>query len=207
MPIALSSCSIRGKVEPLERSLRPPLIRTDQATPRDVDNRDYMLAFQLQREIDDESASIETAAREQRQYDMENRRLATEWEVLAKAIPPPFRCGVCLDEYSEDYVARVPQCQHPFCRDCLRQYVRTKVSEHNCPIFCPTCVAEQETSESEPVCEFSYKINLPLSIYVSPATTAINEDLIHQLGLTQQEYRIFEELQILPYSVHLHCRR
>jgi hypothetical protein len=36
---------------------------------------------------------------------------------------------------------------------------------------------------------------------------AVTEDIIRQLGFTEEEYRLFHELQISAHSVLLHCRR
>ena len=130
--------------------------RTIQEPPPDVDNRDHMFALQLQWDINNEFASVERATREQQKYEMEDRRLAIEREALAVAYPKPFQCGICLDDHPEDSVARIGQCRHPFCRDCLREYVRSKLSEHIYPIFCPICAVEQGVSQ--PSCASSIAI-------------------------------------------------
>jgi len=159
--------------------------RTTQKPVPDVENRDHMLALQLQWDIDNERASVERATREQQEYEMENRRLAIEREALALNYPKPFQCGICLEDHPEDSVARIGQCRHPFCRNCLREYIRSKLSEHIYPIFCPVCVAEQGV----------------------PQPSSVNEGIIRQLGFTEEEYRIFDELQISAYSILLHCRK
>jgi Ring finger domain len=162
-----------------------------------------MLALQLQWDLDNETARIESVAWEQHKYEIEDRRLADEREALAVAFPKPFKCGICLDDHPEDSVARVAQCEHPFCRTCLRDYVRSKLKEHIFPIFCPICVAEQGTS---PTCAFSFAIRHVTCVLIS-LTAAVNEDVVRQLGFTEEEYSIFDELQISAYSILLHCRR
>jgi len=132
---------------------------------RDGDDRDYLLALQLQWDINkEERASVERAAREQQQYDMEDRQLVSEREALAAALPDIFECGICLDEHPEDSVARIVHCRHQFCRTCLREYIRNKLSEHIYPIFCPSCVAEQGTSE--PTCAFYLLSNTHAHLYL-----------------------------------------
>ena len=144
------------------KTSRPKPSPSGQETSRDADNRDHMFALQLQLDINNEGASMERAAIEQQRYQMEDRRLAAERKTLAAVFPMPFQCGICLDDHPMDSVARITQCEHPFCRTCLRDYVRSKLSEHIYPIFCPICVAEQGTSE--PACAFSFVIMYDASV-------------------------------------------
>jgi hypothetical protein len=125
-----------------------------------------MLALQLQWDINNEMASVERAAREQQKYEMEDRRLAVEREALTVAFPKPFQCVICLDDHPEDSVARIGQCKHPFCRTCLREYIRSKLSEHVYPMFCPICVAEQGISQ--PSRASSFVISYAVGIMTSP---------------------------------------
>lgn len=37
--------------------------------------------------------------------------------------------------------------------------------------------------------------------------TAVDYSVVTQIGITEEEYRIFEELQISAYSVLIHCRK
>lgn len=115
--------------------------------------------------------------------ELENQ-LATEKEIHVAA-HPTFECGICLDEHPEDSVARIPQCQHSFCRDCLRGYIQSKLEEHRFPIFCPMCIAGRD----------------------NPEPGSVNETLLRDLGVTEKEYNIFEELQMAVCSIVLHCRK
>ena len=78
----------------------------------------------------------------QKKFDDEDSRLRNERAALATIQPLMFTCAVCTDEYPEDHVARVPDCSHRFCRDCLRTYAVSKLKEHRFPIICPSCVAD-----------------------------------------------------------------
>jgi Ring finger domain len=86
------------------------------------------------------------ALQTQIEFEEEDRRLRAEHaELVAHSIQTIFKCSVCLDEHPEDYVARVDTCQHTFCRDCLRNFIISKLDEHRYPIFCPICTAEKTT--------------------------------------------------------------
>lgn len=92
-----------------------------------------------------------------------------EWERAAESIDlqlivtrPSFECGICLEKFSEDAVARVDVCDHAFCRDCLRNYIISKANDHRYPIPCPICMTE---SSKEPCGEISCCQSFIFSIY------------------------------------------
>ena len=83
----------------------------------------------------------------QQKFDDEDSRLRSEREALASVQLSIFTCAVCTDEFSEEYVARVPGCGHGFCRECLRTYAASKLEEHRFPVLCPSCVADNTGKE------------------------------------------------------------
>ncbi|KAF4593021.1 hypothetical protein EYR38_008728 [Pleurotus pulmonarius] len=98
---------------------------------------------------------------------------------------PTFSCSICLDDHPEDDVALIPSCEHSFCRDCLRSYITSKISEHRYPVFCPVCTT--------------------LSDQQSPGV--IDEEVIESIWIPDKEYLIFEEMQLSSLSILLHCRQ
>lgn len=97
--------------------------------------------------LDPERESAEAAARMQREFDEEDRRLRAQMEELANSAQRLFRCSVCLDEQPEDYIARLDPCGHSFCRDCIRNHVASKIAESRHPIFCPLCMTQSEVGD------------------------------------------------------------
>jgi len=94
---------------------------------------------------DDLWAQTAYVARElQNEFDSEDRRLRQEQAELARYIQATFQCSICMDELPEDYVAKVDGCVHTMCRECLREYVSSKIQEHRYPIFCPMCTIATE---------------------------------------------------------------
>ncbi|KAJ7716158.1 hypothetical protein B0H16DRAFT_461711 [Mycena metata] len=89
-------------------------------------------------------------------------RLTAERAALQKDVQPIFECGVCFDKYPEDYVSRVADCSHEFCRDCMKGYVISKLKDKLYPIFCPMCVTDN--ARAEPGSEL-------IPFYPSPLTT------------------------------------
>jgi len=104
---------------------------------------------------------------------------------LANAAPAMFCCGICLEEQLEDHVARVDNCKHAFCRECVRNYIISKVDEHRFPILCPICVAEEGHNEPQ----------------------VITDAFIQQVGIEDKRYKIYEELQMASFPIILHCRQ
>ncbi|KAF8076176.1 hypothetical protein FPV67DRAFT_1406946 [Lyophyllum atratum] len=170
-----NACWLRLKLTTLtrrERKSKTPLNTVLPSSSRMLsytrrqDEIDHALALQLQ----------------------EDQRLSSEREVLSVTHPAgaaPFKCGICLQEHSEDYVARLPRCLHSFCRYCMRGYIRSKLGERRFPILCPVCIADNLCSDPG----------------------AVDNFIVMQIGIDEQEYRVFEELQISAYSVLLYCRR
>ncbi|KAJ6620547.1 hypothetical protein B0H10DRAFT_2215822 [Mycena sp. CBHHK59/15] len=147
---------------------------------------DYMVAAQLQMDWDQaQRDSVLKAQAKQREFEEEDSRLLAERAALQMTVQRVFDCGVCFDKHPEDYVARVAGCAHPFCRECLKTYVVTKLGDKLFPIVCPMCVTD--TARAEPA--------------------MITDDLVQTLGLNDKEYQVLQELQIASLSILLHCRK
>ncbi|TFK72289.1 hypothetical protein BDN72DRAFT_792665 [Pluteus cervinus] len=95
-----------------------------------------------------------------------------------------FECGICMDDLPVSDVAIVDYCDHALCRDCLRNYVVTQIAERKFPIPCPLCAA---TKTKDGGSEW------------------ITENLIQILGIPEAQFAIFEEMQLVMYSVPVRC--
>ena len=72
------------------------------------------------------------------------RELLFELDSIAPpACIPSFECGICLEEHEVRKGVMITDCEHPFCRDCLLGHVKTKLTENQYPIRCPTCSTER----------------------------------------------------------------
>jgi len=107
-----------------------------------------------------------------------------DWE-LVKNAQRLFECGVCMEKQPEDYVALLHPCGHKFCRDCIRNYVGAKLEEHCFPIFCPVCMAEG--GKGDP--------------------SMVTNALVQQVGITEQQYETWVELEMAAFSALLYCRK
>ena len=94
----------------------------------------------------DWNSGAQLAAWQQREFDQEDRRLRQERDTLAKFAQVLFECCICIEKQPEDYVVRI-DCNHKFCRDCIRQYIVSKLKEHRFPIPCPVCMGEKIAHE------------------------------------------------------------
>lgn len=59
---------------------------------------------------------------------------------LNYAEDPKQTCSICYEDYGSSDMARLPDCNHAFCRECLTGHVRAKLSDMVFPIYCPLCV-------------------------------------------------------------------
>ncbi|KAJ7739824.1 hypothetical protein B0H16DRAFT_60002 [Mycena metata] len=174
----------------LDQEHRPRRTFADAVVSKPKDDHsmdeDYMVAAQLQMDWDRARRDDDLKVREkQREFEEEDARLTAERAALQKDVQSIFECGVCFDKYPEDYVSRVADCSHGFCRDCMKGYVISKVKDKLYPIFCPMCVTDNAR--------------------VEPGM--VTDDLVQMLGLDDNEYQTLQELQIASLSILLHCRK
>ncbi|KAJ7142199.1 hypothetical protein C8R46DRAFT_574429 [Mycena filopes] len=150
------------------------------------EDADHAMASQLQMDWDRAQRDDVLKVREkQRQFEEEDSRLIAERTALQQHAQPIFQCGVCFDKYPEDYVSRVAGCSHEFCRDCMKGYVVSKLTDKLYPIFCPMCVTDNARADPG----------------------MVTDDLIQTLGLDDKQYQTLQELQIASLSILLHCRK
>jgi len=92
-----------------------------------------------------------------------------------------------MEKMPEDSVARPDPCRHPFCRECMREYVSSRLEEHRFPILCPTCTAGKGKGKG--------------------VTGEVSQSLALDLGLTDEQFNIWTEMEMVTFSVLLHCRK
>ncbi len=78
-----------------------------------------------------------------RQFEEEEERIRREHEELMSNVQKIFECSVCMDEHPEEDLACVEMCGHKFGRECLRDFIISKIDQRSYPIVCPVCIAEQ----------------------------------------------------------------
>ncbi|KAH8986524.1 hypothetical protein EDB86DRAFT_2954517 [Lactarius hatsudake] len=127
------------------------------------------------------------AKRLQNEFDSEDRALSAERIKLSKDVQQVFQCGICMDDLPEDSVARPDPCRHAFCRECMRGYVSNRLEEHRFPILCPICTAGKGKGKS--------------------VTGEVSQSLALNLGLTDDQFSIWTEMEMVTFSVLLHCRK
>ncbi|KAJ7750690.1 hypothetical protein DFH07DRAFT_746063 [Mycena maculata] len=120
------------------------------------------------------------AAKVQRLFDDEDRCLHAERVALQVQ---RFQCIACLEECPEDDLAPIHSCVHTFCRTCLRDHVVSELTQKILPTFCPQCKGTD------------VRHNLGY----------ITSDLVKTLGLTGEQYQVFEELELIPLVTFLEC--
>ncbi len=48
-------------------------------------------------------------------------------------------CSICMDEYEEQEMITVSDCQHKFCKDCMHNYTKFKTSDVHC-LYHTVCI-------------------------------------------------------------------
>ncbi|KAI9511016.1 hypothetical protein F5148DRAFT_1010122 [Russula earlei] len=127
------------------------------------------------------------AMRLQHEYNEEDRALSAQRIELEKSAPRLFECSICMEEIPEDSIARPDPCGHSFCRACLRGHVTARLDEHRFPILCPTCTADKGKGKGPTG-------NVPLSLALD-------------LGLTDKQYAIWTDMEMVAFSVVISCQK
>ncbi|OAX36116.1 hypothetical protein K503DRAFT_327730 [Rhizopogon vinicolor AM-OR11-026] len=94
-----------------------------------------------------------------------------------------FSCAICMDEQPVDNTVEL-DCNHPICRDCVRGHVCAKIEEHRFPVLCPVCMTEQNDRPG-----------------------VISGLVVQLIGVDEQQYAIWEEMELGQHSVLIHCRQ
>ena len=154
----------------------------------------------------DRGNSILEAMWLQNEFDKEDCVPSVQHAELAKSTQRLFECGICIKEMPYDSIARPDPCGHTFCRECLRGHVTARLSEHRFPILCPTCTAGKGKGKEAvggTCCERT--INLVIISY--HVSLEVSQSLAQSLELTDEQYSIWTEMEMVSFSVLLYCRK
>ncbi|KAL4072313.1 hypothetical protein J3A83DRAFT_4093176 [Scleroderma citrinum] len=163
----------------------PPVFATRSSMYESEDDRLKKMQINLLKEESKEIRNLHAALKFQRTFDAEDAVLRSQQAELATHLQRKFDCGICLEELPEDDSARVDGCGHMMCRSCMRGFITAKIAEHRFPILCPICTAGDG---GRPAAEISGL-------------------LVEQIGVTEEEYGIWIEMELAQFSILLHCRK
>ena len=119
----------------------------------------------------DEGASMlvsdhEYALGRQRAFEHEQREIEEMHARLLVEYPEQkvFECGICLEMSLIDFATPIDGCEHVLCRNCLKNYVVSRLDEGRYPVVCPVCSADK--IGQNPGCESV--ISIVTSVPVDP---------------------------------------
>ncbi|CAE6410625.1 unnamed protein product [Rhizoctonia solani] len=144
-----------------------------RATIAEEENaRSLELALRLQREFDDETAKVSMG------------------ESLAKSMErATFDCGICMDTFTDEAIARIDGCGHSCCRDCMRSSIQSKIEERRYPIPCPFCMAGSDDNDSQ-----------------RRGAGTISPWIVETIGISSELFNVYTELQLAEHSIMVDCR-
>ncbi|CAE6480007.1 unnamed protein product [Rhizoctonia solani] len=139
---------------------------------------------------EEEARSLELAFRLQREFDHETVQVSMG-ESLAKSMErPKFDCGICMEEFTDEAIARIDACGHACCRDCMRSNIQSKIEERRYPIPCPFCVAGTDGDDAQKQREAGI---IPMWV-------------VETIGISPELYNIYTEMQLAEHSIMIDCR-
>jgi len=73
---------------------------------------------------------------------MEEDRKALEELKAMQGYDAGFECKICMDVWSLGNVAKVDECGHEICRDCMKSHIKAELDHKRWPILCSLCRAD-----------------------------------------------------------------
>ncbi|KAG8691762.1 hypothetical protein FRC11_010633 [Ceratobasidium sp. 423] len=170
---------LKDKVKKLERELhqahsaldsKPKSPTQSKSEPRPKKHpeglsEDALLALKMQEEFDAEDQLLTELAGEEPEHNT-------------------FDCGICFETFHMGALAPMEGCDHKYCRECMRNYIKSKLASRNFPIVCPTCHASKDENQG-----------------------SVGQDLVEMIGLDEQEYATYVELSLASLSIMVDCRK
>ncbi|KAI0260313.1 hypothetical protein BC834DRAFT_832017 [Gloeopeniophorella convolvens] len=121
----------------------------------------------------------------QSRYVEEDLFLAEELSRLVQEAECTFTCDACRLQHPEDRTLSLRPCGHSFCPGCLRAHVICELDDRRFPVHCPACIGLHTNAEHG---------------VVTNAT-------VLELGISDEHYDVWVELEMSPISAVLHCRK
>ncbi|KIJ09608.1 hypothetical protein PAXINDRAFT_172431 [Paxillus involutus ATCC 200175] len=157
-------------------------INTDLGFPRHSSTGKNPWRASTSRRLD---VDLDFARRLQATFNAEDTELQDQMEQLLRTAQRRYHCGICLDDFPEDDAVRIESCGHDICRDCVRGHVSTKIDERRFPVLCPVCMAD----------------------HTNPNPGTICGQLVELLGVSEEQYKTWEEMEMAQFSVLVNCRK
>ncbi len=142
----------------------------------------------------------------QDEFDEEDRVIRSRCDKPAESAQRLFVCGICLEEMPYDSIARPDPCGHTFCRECLCGHITSRLNEHRFPILCPTCTVSKGKGKGVAGCT-RYKRTVNFVIISCYVPLEVSQSLALDLGLTDKQYSIWIEMEMVSFSVLLNSRK
>ncbi|QRV92615.1 hypothetical protein RhiJN_20633 [Ceratobasidium sp. AG-Ba] len=172
-----------SKPNPTTRSPSTPAMRKN-STP--VLPRSTPRSQALSSEETELLRSLEVAIALQQEFNDEQMAFVQDQSLAQATERPKFDCAICMDSFEDESIAVVDGCGHSSCRECMRSHVQARIDERQYPIPCPFCATDTNGDDQ---------------------TTEDIGLLIENIGVTDEEFDIFIELQLAEYSIMIDCRQ
>ena len=120
--------------------------------------------------------------------------------------PPTFFCSIHQESHPETVEVRIEPCAHPFCRDGLKEYIRSKLQDRQVPGLCPMCMAGDATAEGgQPQSSGFPTIFTETYHHLTPVRPGIKPDMAHKVGLSDRDAERWADLEMKLVCVEIRC--
>ncbi|CAE6369143.1 unnamed protein product [Rhizoctonia solani] len=171
---------LREKTRKLERELHHAYSSLDSKPKSPTEPKSEL---EVKKHSEGLSEDALLALKMQEEFDAEDQlltELAAEEPEQSKNV---FDCGICFETFHMGALAPMEGCDHKYCRECMRDYIKSKLASRTFPLLCPTCHASKGNQGTA------------------------GQDLVEIIGLDESEYATYVELSLASLSVMVHCHK
>jgi len=152
-----------------------------------------------------EQDDLEYAISLQLEFDEENLVLTAERDFVTQDAERTFTCNMCYRDHPYDSVMLMDPCEHTFCPACLRTHVVWELNERHFPVQCPSCTLNPIPGHELGGVSFLWPV---LSLHsIHRDHEVVTRAMVLDLGISDDEYDVWVELEMAPMSVVLYCRK
>ncbi|KAG8982681.1 hypothetical protein FRB90_006627 [Tulasnella sp. 427] len=156
---------------------------------------DLQLARKLQLEEDAEREAAEAqekanavlhdahmALKLQNEWDGEDQIMREERFRLLAMSEKTFDCPICMEKCLEDGLGKFEDCEHKFCRECIKDHIESCLDDRKFPVPCPLCMTDEKREDKD-----------------------CGSETMENLGIAQDKYDIWLNFEMAKYSILLDC--
>ncbi|XP_014483372.1 PREDICTED: E3 ubiquitin-protein ligase RNF14-like [Dinoponera quadriceps] len=117
-----------------------------------------------------------------------------------------YTCDICFDKYMGLKCVELKNCGHVYCKNCIKEYIRVKITENNEIILCPTfeCKCRIDVNDIKTFCPHLFPRYEKLALRIALDTM---EDVVYcpRISCQYPVIRNLEDVAMCPICSYCFC--